>query len=85
MYFVVLRNGYPLASLESPAMEVGMLLGVREVLKLRNVEFPILPDKGEDGERIVFKLIAFGCSQCCDIWMANQEIRPYRRIPTLSM
>ena len=27
-----------------------MLLGVREVLKLRNVEFPNLPDKREDAE-----------------------------------
>lgn len=54
-----LRNRYSLVKkLRSLNMECPTLLGVREVFGLEDLEFSILINKREDGDRIVLDRIA---------------------------
>ena len=48
-------------SLGNPTVEVAPLLGVREVLALKDLEFPILLDECEDGDRIVVECGSICC------------------------
>jgi hypothetical protein len=45
-------------SLGNPAVEVCTFLGIRAILDIGDLEFPILFSKCEDGQRIVADLIA---------------------------
>ena len=47
-------------SFGSPSMKLTTLLGIREILELGELEFPILLDKSVNGERIVLELIPVG-------------------------
>ena len=44
-------------SLGDPSMELSTLLGIREILYIGDLQFPILLNKSEDFERIVVELI----------------------------
>ena len=56
-----LRDGSSLRpSFFSPSVEVGTLLGVREVLRTKDLEFSIFFADGEDRDRIVLEFIVVG-------------------------